>query len=295
MVHVTGVASVFSNTCHHSGRRLLTLTHRADVLMFAKCFFCQASISCSSWPLPRDASTRGAAKCQGPSAQAWRWIWAACNTTPTTLTLRWIVQTQHFCLSAGVEVDLGSVRYHSSQPWPFPQSLMLGFTAAAAAAPPTPTGLDALGVRFTRLPTPEFVPVHIVATNSGPACMVAAAIKSVNVCMQQVKVWCASHLTQDRAQQSPGPMMVFGPLRAARGQGGRAAAGRHGGGGRDGAEAPAAAGRLQRRRAGGRALVQPRLAGCRPVRCAFGAILVVTMCTWTSLHAACGSCLPAAC
>lgn len=33
---------------------------------------------------------------------------------------------------AGVEVDPGAVAYHSSQPWPFPQSLMLGFTAAAA-------------------------------------------------------------------------------------------------------------------------------------------------------------------
>jgi NAD+ diphosphatase len=30
----------------------------------------------------------------------------------------------------GIEVD--SVDYHSSQPWPFPSSLMLGFTARAA-------------------------------------------------------------------------------------------------------------------------------------------------------------------
>ena len=29
----------------------------------------------------------------------------------------------------GVRVD--DVRYHSSQPWPFPSSLMLGFTATA--------------------------------------------------------------------------------------------------------------------------------------------------------------------
>lgn len=34
---------------------------------------------------------------------------------------------------ARVAVDIASVRYHSSQPWPFPQSLMIGFTAAAAA------------------------------------------------------------------------------------------------------------------------------------------------------------------
>ena len=31
---------------------------------------------------------------------------------------------------AGVSVD--TCRYHSSQPWPFPASLMLGFTAAAS-------------------------------------------------------------------------------------------------------------------------------------------------------------------
>lgn len=39
---------------------------------------------------------------------------------------------------AGVAVDLASVRYHSSQPWPFPQSLMIGFMAEAAAAAPPP-------------------------------------------------------------------------------------------------------------------------------------------------------------
>ena len=36
---------------------------------------------------------------------------------------------------AGVVVLPGSVQYHSSQPWPFPQSLMIGFRAEAAAAP----------------------------------------------------------------------------------------------------------------------------------------------------------------
>jgi hypothetical protein len=56
-------------------------------------------------------------------------------------------------LGAGVEVDLGSVAYHSSQPWPFPQSLMLGFTAAAAAAISTPIGLDALEVTFSEVHT----------------------------------------------------------------------------------------------------------------------------------------------
>ena len=30
-------------------------------------------------------------------------------------------------------VHVGDVQYHSSQPWPFPSSLMLGFTATATA------------------------------------------------------------------------------------------------------------------------------------------------------------------
>ena len=33
-------------------------------------------------------------------------------------------------------VDVGEVRYHSSQPWPFPSSLMIGFEARAAAGSP---------------------------------------------------------------------------------------------------------------------------------------------------------------
>ncbi len=32
---------------------------------------------------------------------------------------------------AGVDVEPGGVEYHSSQPWPFPASVMLGFRAAA--------------------------------------------------------------------------------------------------------------------------------------------------------------------
>ncbi len=32
---------------------------------------------------------------------------------------------------AGIEVDVSAVDYHSSQPWPFPASVMLGFTAEA--------------------------------------------------------------------------------------------------------------------------------------------------------------------
>ena len=33
---------------------------------------------------------------------------------------------------AGIDVDLASIRYEASQPWPFPQSLMIGFQAKAA-------------------------------------------------------------------------------------------------------------------------------------------------------------------
>ncbi|GLC73499.1 hypothetical protein PLESTF_001384300 [Pleodorina starrii] len=39
---------------------------------------------------------------------------------------------------AGVRVDLASVTYAASQPWPFPRSLMIGFHARAAAPPPPP-------------------------------------------------------------------------------------------------------------------------------------------------------------
>ncbi len=35
----------------------------------------------------------------------------------------------------GLAVEVGRVRYHSSQPWPFPASIMLGFTAEVDPAP----------------------------------------------------------------------------------------------------------------------------------------------------------------
>eukprot|EP00850_Spirogloea_muscicola_P022208 SM000282S10611 [mRNA] locus=s282:129231:134059:- [translate_table: standard] len=38
---------------------------------------------------------------------------------------------------AGVEVDIASVRYEKSQPWPFPQSLMIGFTGQAVMGGPS--------------------------------------------------------------------------------------------------------------------------------------------------------------
>lgn len=36
---------------------------------------------------------------------------------------------------SGVTADMASVQYVSSQPWPFPQSLMLGFRAEASPPP----------------------------------------------------------------------------------------------------------------------------------------------------------------
>jgi 8-oxo-dGTP pyrophosphatase MutT (NUDIX family) len=47
---------------------------------------------------------------------------------------------------AGVVVDPATIRYHSSQPWPFPQSLMIGFTAATPALAPDPAGFSLLQV-----------------------------------------------------------------------------------------------------------------------------------------------------
>jgi NAD+ diphosphatase len=34
---------------------------------------------------------------------------------------------------SGVPLELPSLAYHSSQPWPFPQSLMIGFVGRALA------------------------------------------------------------------------------------------------------------------------------------------------------------------
>jgi NAD+ diphosphatase len=50
---------------------------------------------------------------------------------------------------SGVVVD--AVEYVASQPWPFPNSLMLGFRARAQGAPPRPDGIELTDARwFTR-------------------------------------------------------------------------------------------------------------------------------------------------
>lgn len=46
---------------------------------------------------------------------------------------------------AGIDVELGSLNYFASQPWPFPSSLMLGFSGVVAAeesSPPAPPPFD---------------------------------------------------------------------------------------------------------------------------------------------------------
>jgi len=40
--------------------------------------------------------------------------------------MRWVARCSR---ETGIQVDI--IEYHSSQPWPFPASLMLGFTARA--------------------------------------------------------------------------------------------------------------------------------------------------------------------
>jgi NAD+ diphosphatase len=70
----------------------------------------------------------------------------------------------------GVVVD--EVSYHSSQPWPFPSSLMLGFTALAPAAAPIRTDDELEDARwFTReeiatgvpgLPPPQSVSYRLI-------------------------------------------------------------------------------------------------------------------------------------
>lgn len=49
------------------------------------------------------------------------------------------------------DVRVHSIRYAGSQPWPFPCSLMLGFTATAETADVTPDGEEIIDLRwFTR-------------------------------------------------------------------------------------------------------------------------------------------------
>ncbi|MEQ8355750.1 MAG: NAD(+) diphosphatase [Kiloniellaceae bacterium] len=43
--------------------------------------------------------------------------------------------TREIWEEVGLKIDAAAVRYHSSQPWPFPSSIMLGFHARAEAAP----------------------------------------------------------------------------------------------------------------------------------------------------------------
>jgi NADH pyrophosphatase NudC (nudix superfamily) len=77
---------------------------------------------------------------------------------------------------AGVAVDLASVRYHSSQPWPFPQSLMIGFTAAAQPPPALhtpPAGADGDGPQAARPPPPLR---RGLALLSGPAAVAAREV-----------------------------------------------------------------------------------------------------------------------
>jgi NAD+ diphosphatase len=41
---------------------------------------------------------------------------------------------------SGVEVDVGDVRYRTTQPWPFPSSIMIAFTATTHVQATTPDG-----------------------------------------------------------------------------------------------------------------------------------------------------------
>ena len=63
---------------------------------------------------------------------------SANNCVFVRMFVRWllIMYTPNICDNnthqAGVSVDINSVTYHSSQPWPFPGSLMVGYTVAPA-------------------------------------------------------------------------------------------------------------------------------------------------------------------
>ncbi len=61
------------------------------------------------------------------------------------------------------EVELGSVSYVASQPWPFPSSLMLGFHALAEGGEPRPDGEELEDVRWF-----ERIEVEEAARGAGP-------------------------------------------------------------------------------------------------------------------------------
>lgn len=56
----------------------------------------------------------------------------------------------------GVELD-SSILYHSSQPWPFPYSLMIGCFAQAKSSPPPPTAPPAAAPLQAQPPLPKIV------------------------------------------------------------------------------------------------------------------------------------------
>ncbi|MGG5171161.1 NAD(+) diphosphatase [Pseudarthrobacter sp. J1738] len=57
-----------------------------------------------------------------------------------------------------VSVDITDVQYLGSQPWPFPASLMLGFTASTTTVDPKPDGVEVTRARwFTRAELQEAV------------------------------------------------------------------------------------------------------------------------------------------
>ena len=57
-------------------------------------------------------------------------IWLLAGFCEVGETLEQAVVRETF-EEAGVRVKLGSVKYLSSQPWPFPQTLMIGFSSEA--------------------------------------------------------------------------------------------------------------------------------------------------------------------
>ena len=52
---------------------------------------------------------------------------------------------------SGVAVSRGSLTYHSSQPWPFPRSLMVGFSGTSSEIERAPRGFDLLACREAQM------------------------------------------------------------------------------------------------------------------------------------------------
>ncbi len=101
---------------------------------------------------------------------------------------------------SGVRVDLATVAYAASQPWPFPRSLMVGFYAAAAAPaahqPPLDTRTTAAPQGGVWVPPVGATGYDLLPYEGRRAAMDVGLLQGE---VEKVRGWCAA-LLPDAAQ-----------------------------------------------------------------------------------------------